>query len=252
MRALLVLVPLLAACSAGPTAGSVAVDPADLERIALRPGTSTPQAVPLGGSRTLNILLDVPADLAGGVPLVIAMPYAGSPVGAQEEYHRVLARPGLSGLGAIVVVPRVFDVRWTSDVAVEAIASFVEAAVEAWPVRPDRVVVTGYSDGGNGVWAQLRARPDLYSAAIPMASTPPDPAPAVVPLYVVHGENDELFPVGGARRAAGQVERAGGTVVLETPAFSHFQAGRYAAALDRAAAWVRTEVWGEPAAAGPR
>ncbi len=246
MRLVLALLPaVLAACSTGPSATSTAVDPADLERIALRAGTSTEQSIPRGRSRTLEFILDVPAEAAGDVPLVIAMPYAGDSERAQDEYHRVLARPGLGGFGAVVVVPRVFDDRWTSQTAVDAVASFVEAAAEAWPVDPGRVVVTGYSDGGNGVWAQISARPDLYSAAVPMASVPPVPPPAGVPLYIVHGEGDELFSVAGARSAAVRVREAGGQVELETPAYSHFEAGRYVAVLARAVAWVQTEVWGE-------
>ena len=226
------------------------VDPADLAAIDLRPGASE-QSVPLPGGARLSFLLDVPAGVgadrnpAEPVPLVIAMPYAGDPVPSARQYFEVLAQPGLAALGAIVVVPVAFTETWTTLIPVETVASFVEAAAEAWPIDPDRVVVTGYSNGGNGAWAQATLHPDLFSAAIPMASFAPTDPPTALPLYIVHGENDELFPVGRARAAAAAAEQAGVLVEIETPPFAHFEAGRYADALARAAAWVEAEVWDE-------
>ena len=240
---LLVLALSVSACSlSGEATDNGAVDPADLAGIDLRPGSSQ-HTVP-AGSADLTFILDVPQNTGSGrVPLVIAMPYAGDPGPTAQQYYDVLARPGLAGLGTVVVVPVAFDPTWDTPRAVAVVSSFVEAAVEAWPVDPARVVVTGYSNGGNGAWAQAAARPDLYSAAVPMGSYPPDRPPTAVPLYVIHGEADELFPVGRVRAAARSVESRGGRVRLEVLPFSHFEAGRYAAALARALAYVEAEVW---------
>lgn len=199
MRPLVLLLALaVCACGSGPGPGLVTdprVDPADLAAIDLRPGASE-HAVPIGGALALSFILDVPEGVgAGRVPLVVAMPYAGDPVASARQYFDLLARPGLADLGAIVVVPVDFAGTWTSPAPVEAVASFVGAAAEAWPVDPGRVVVTGYSNGGNGAWSQAALHPDLFSAAIPMASFAPTSPPTALPLYVVHGENDELFPV---------------------------------------------------------
>lgn len=247
MRPLALLLVLTAcACGSGPGPGLVTdprVDPADLAAIDLRPGSSE-HAVPLTGNLALSFILDVPDDVgAGRVPLVIAMPYAGDPVPSARQYFELLAQPGLAALGAIVVVPVDFAGNWTTLVPVETVASFVEAAAEVWPIDPDRVVVTGYSNGGNGAWAQATLHADLFSAAIPMASFAPTTPPTALPLYIVHGENDELFPVDRARTAAAAAEAAGVLVEIETPPFAHFEAGRYAEALARAAAWVESEVW---------
>ena len=249
MKPLALLLALtVCACSAGPGPGlgtDPRVDPADLAAIDLRPGASE-QAVPISDEFTLSFLLDVPDGIGSGrVPLVIAMPYAGDPVSSAREYFRLLAQPGLDGLGAVVVVPVAFTQTWETDIPVETIASFVEAAAEAWPVDPDRVVVTGYSNGGNGSWAQAKRHPELFSAAIPMASYAPTDPPTALPLYIVHGENDELFSVRRARAAAEAAEAAGVLVEIETPPFAHFEAGRYVDVLARAATWVETEVWAD-------
>ena len=232
---------LLSACGSTSATDAVRVEASDLAAIDLQPGAT--ERVVAAGPVRLGFILDVPADLGGDVPLVIAMPYAGDPVPTARQYHSGLARPGLASLGAIVVVPVAFDGTWDTPAAIAAVASFVEAATDAWPVDPGRVVVTGYSNGGNGAWAQAARHPGLYSAAIPMGSSPPDTPSTALPLYVLHGENDELFPVSRARQAAASVEARGGTVTLEVLPYSHFQANLYAPALARAAASVRSDVW---------
>lgn len=239
MRLLPVLLVLGACSTAAPQLGGV--DPSDLAAIPLTPGASD-AVVPIGDD-ALPLLLDVPGDLSAEVPLVIAMPYAGAPEASAREYRSLLARPGLARLGAIVIVPVAITATWDTPAATSTIASLVRAAIEAWPIDPDRVVVTGYSNGGNGTWAQAALYPELYSAAIPMGSYAPTAPPTGVPLYILHGEDDELFPVGRARAAAEAADAAGGQVEFEALPFSHFQAGRYAEALDRAAAWVEAEVW---------
>lgn len=236
---------LLAACSGTATdAGDGRIEPADLAAIDLQPGSSTEQSISLSFRGTFAFILDVPASIDAPVPLVLALPYAGDPVPTARQYHALLARPALADLGAIVVVPVVYDGVWTTPGPVADLADFVEAAASAWPIDPERVVVTGYSNGGNGVWSQAAAHPDLYSAAIPMASFAPTAPPTGVPLYIIHGENDELFSVGRARAAASAARQAGATVEIVTPPYAHFEAGRYVGELAAAVAWVEREVWG--------
>ena len=240
----LLLAATLAACSTSGRSPSYAVDPADLADVDLRAGV-TEEAVALRGGPEMAYILDVP-EIASGerVPLVVAMPYAGDPLGTARQYHAVLAQPGLADLGAIVVVPVAFDVTWNTEPAVAAVASFVEAAAEAWPVDPTRVIVTGYSNGGNGTWAQAEAHPDLYSAAIPMGSFAPNPPPYGVPFYVVHGSGDTLFPPDRAQVAAALARQNGTQVEIELLPFGHYEAGSYVEGLTRAIGWVEREVWG--------
>ncbi|MEL6616860.1 MAG: dienelactone hydrolase family protein, partial [Bacteroidota bacterium] len=195
MRALVLCLLLLAGCSMGGGEPTYLVDPSDLADIDLGAG-STEESVRLGGGPRMSFILDVPPEASGGdVPLVVAMPYAGEAFASARQYHAILAQPGLSDLGAIVVVPVAFDVTWQTEAAVTAVSSFVRAAVEAWPVDAERVAVTGYSNGGNGAWAQAAEHADLYAAAIPMGAFAPRDAPVGIPFYVIHGENDELVPI---------------------------------------------------------
>ena len=239
--ALPVLALLLSACGSTSATDTIRVDASELAAIDLQSGAT--EHIVTAGPVRLRFILDVPADLDGDVPLVIAMPYAGDPVPTARQYHTGLARPGLAGLGAIIIVPMAFDGTWDTPAAIAAVSSFVEAATDAWPVDADRVVVTGYSNGGNGTWAQAARHAGLYSAAIPMGSYPPDNPSTALPLYVLHGENDELFPASRARSAAASVEARGGTVILEILPYSHFQAGLYAPALARAATSIQSDVW---------
>ncbi len=241
--AVLVLVLACAGCSLARPDG-LTIDPADLGAVDLAPG-ATQHSVRMSDGSRLRFYLDVPDAAQGArLPFVMAMPYAGSePQATAQQYRAVLAEPGLRGMGAIVVVPVAFEATWNTPASVSAVAAFVRAAIAVWPVDPDRVIVTGYSNGGNGAWAQASEHAGLYSAAIPIASAPPSSPPSRVPLYVIHGEFDELFSVQGARRAAEQVAAGGGRVVYQELPYRHFEAGRYANALADAVAWVAREVW---------
>ena len=244
MRFLILLLSFACASCSVFQPGGLTIDPADLAAVDLTPGATRPSVAMSDGSDLL-FYLDVP-DLAPGerVPFVMAMPYAGTPaLGTAQQYRDVLAAPGLRDLGAIVVVPVAFDVTWDTQASVSAVASFVEAANEVWPIDADRVIVTGYSNGGNGTWAQVDQHSDLYSAAIPMAGVPPPSPPSRVPLVIIHGEFDELFSVAGARRAAERVAADGGQVEYVELQASHYQAGRYAGALADAVEWIEREVW---------
>jgi len=44
----------------------------------------------------------------------------------------------------------------------------VDAALEEYPIDPDRVYVTGLSMGGFGTWDAIQRRPKLFAAAVPV------------------------------------------------------------------------------------
>ena len=66
------------------------------------------------------------------------------------------------------------------------------------PVNPDRIYVTGYSNGACGVWELLEREPRFWAAAAPMAGAG-DPskigAAKNVPIWAFHGEKDPTIPL---------------------------------------------------------
>jgi predicted esterase len=83
-----------------------------------------------------------------------------------------------------------------------------------------RIYVGGFSMGGVGTWELLTRYPGLFAAAFPIAGPPysgtPGERPGLaavvkhVPIWVFHGDQDNLAPVGGSRAivAALKDERA--------------------------------------------
>jgi len=64
------------------------------------------------------------------------------------------------------------------------------------------------------------------------------------PLYVIHGENDELFPVDSTHKWVDEYIDSGGNiefVVADT--LSHFKPCDYVPYLQEAAVWLQDEVW---------
>jgi predicted peptidase len=194
----------------------------------------------------MNYTLAVP-ELAPGaaVPLVVALHYAGSVrQHFAEEYLRILAEPGLRSLGAIIFAPDVLGPSWIEPLSEDAVVAFVRQAAEAWPVDPDRVVVTGYSMGGFGAWYLSDKYGTVFSAAVPMAAEPFGSLRGDVPTYIIHGTDDELFDVEFAERAFQELSARGVEVGLGIgEGLSHYQAGAYVPLLQEVVPWLTDTVW---------
>jgi predicted peptidase len=83
------------------------------------------------------------------------------------------------------------------------------------PIDESRIYALGSSGGGVGTWNIVRARPDLFAAAIPVCGRFPaqgsDVAKlAAVPIWCFHGDADPLVDVESSRRAFAELTEAGG------------------------------------------
>jgi predicted peptidase len=84
-----------------------------------------------------------------------------------------------------------------------------------FPIDDSRIYVLGSSGGGIGSWNALRARPNLFAAAIPVCgrwpAEPDDLANlAEIPIWCFHGDEDPLVDVEFSRRAFADLTSAGG------------------------------------------
>jgi pimeloyl-ACP methyl ester carboxylesterase len=96
-------------------------------------------------------------------------------------------------------------------------------------------------------WLNTRISPAGWNP-VPM---PPDEAAALispVPLLVVHGDQDEYFPVGHGQRLY-EAAREPKELWIE-PGFGHAESGAGGALLDRIAAWVREHALAPEAVSG--
>jgi predicted peptidase len=115
------------------------------------------------------------------------------------------------GVPIVYAAPQTTGAYW-APARVEAV---VRDALARWPIDPRRVIVTGISDGGTGVWDALKTWPQCFAAGVPMSgmtelagvSTIRD-----VPEWVFHGDKDNDTNIetgyGGAMVGSRAVVRA--------------------------------------------
>ena len=185
-------------------------------------------------------------------PLVFTLHGAanGSPTAHQQT--ACLAEPGLEALGAIIVSPNGYLKQWYEPENQQQILTLINLAKEYWPIDTNKIAVTGYSNGGNGSWFYAEVYPEIFSASIPMASSYNTYLNAgdtigrfiETPLYVIHGENDELFPLVNTQEWVGATEAAGTNVTFAVaPGLTHTEPCEYVSYLQDASQWLINDIW---------
>jgi pimeloyl-ACP methyl ester carboxylesterase len=201
--------------------------------------------------KPLRYALSLPERREGASPLVLSLHYAGH--GAPYYGRRMLeslVEPALHDLNAVIVAPDCPSSSWTTKESEEAVLALFGFVAAAYRTDPERVVVTGYSMGGMGVWHLVSRHPGRFSAAIPMAGAPRDAdlqTVARTPLYAIHSKIDEVVPLTPTREAVDQLKKAGARAELvlvdDVP---HYQTARFEPYLEKASDWLR-EIWrGKP------
>jgi len=105
------------------------------------------------------------------------------------------------------------------------VIKLLEQVIAENPVDTSRIYVIGCSDGGTGTFAAARYYPDVFAAAVPIAGfwrQEDAKLLARVPMWVMHTENDSIFPVSLARNIVHDIHAAGGNVrYTEIPRMDH-------------------------------
>lgn len=183
-------------------------------------------------------------------PLIITLHGASGDNPDAHKSTACFAEPGFEALNAIIISPNGGTLLWHELYNQQMVLSLVDLASRYLPVDTSKIVVNGYSNGGNGAWFFAETKPEFFSAGIPMASsyntysTSGAPRKIDVPLYVIHGENDELFPLEQTQEWVTATRDAGTDVTLEVaPGLSHNFPCEYVQQLKNAAAWLENDIW---------
>ncbi|MEX0288978.1 MAG: dienelactone hydrolase family protein [Flavobacteriaceae bacterium] len=162
-----------------------------------------------------------------------------------------LIEPALEDLKAYVLSPNSQGDLWSDASNETQVLKLVEFALENLSIDPEKVVVMGYSDGGNGSWFFADFHPEGFSAGIPMASaygltkTQDGLVKKIeIPLYVIQGEFDELFPYTNTETWVEQAVDAGSDIILvKALGLTHGEPCAYLPYLKDAITWLQTTVW---------
>src|SRR5262245_61833166 len=236
-------VVLLAGCGQRPP---VAIpEAAELEKFS--PGTHTATAkVPDGD--TLKYTIEVPVGYDGKtpVPLVLALhygydgakpdPYTGK--GMIEAF-----RPGLAELKAIVIAPDALGGDWKDAKNEVAAVWLTKCAQKTYAVDPKKVVITGFSLGGEGTWFIGSRHQDVFTGAIPVAaSVAGGDKEWKIPVYVIHSDKDEIVSHSAAKKHADAVKAKGAKLEFKTVSgLSHYKTGSYASHVGDGVKWLQGE-----------
>lgn len=150
--------------------------------------------------------------------------------------------------GAILVAPTATGPTWAlmgDDTDTPNLSRIVAEVGERWTVDPKRLLLNGMSDGGTFCYVSgLEARSPFTHLAPVSATFHPMLAAAAdadrlrgLPIYLVHGVLDWMFPVEVARQARNVLTSAGANVTYqEIDDLSHTYPGEVNAAL---LAWLK-------------
>ena len=183
-------------------------------------------------------------------PLIVTLHgYSGGNPNA-HTFTDCYAEPGFADLDAIIISPNGEDLNWFHQYNIEFVLSLVDLAKEFLPVDPNKIVINGYSDGGNGSWYLGETRSNFFGAAIPMASAYASynqngtARVMPVPMYVIHGENDELFALEDIESWIEESNLAGSDITLDiAPGLTHPEPCEYIPYLQNASDWLVNHVW---------
>ena len=165
--------------------------------------------------------------------------------GTYKEFNDCLALPGLEAMNAIIVSPEGENQLWSTGNNVEKILSIIANAQKYWNVNPEKIAVTGYSNGGNGSWYFAQHHPKLFSAAIPMASAYSINQKIEIPLYIIHGAKDKLFELETTKKWVSKTKVAGTDLILVVNEnLSHFDGCAYISDLKNAGEWLKA-LWAD-------
>jgi len=185
------------------------------------------------------------------LPLVLRLhgaAQANSPTAHQST--SCLVEPAFEGKDVFILSPNSNGELWYEQNNIAQVLALLDLTKTNLNVDQNKVIVTGYSDGGNGSWFFSRYYGGLFSAAIPMA-TSYDTAngdgsiPKIdVPLYVIHGELDDLFPLDITTGYVEESIDAGSDITfVVADGLVHNEPCTYVDELKLAVDWLYTEIW---------
>ncbi|MDG5491943.1 dienelactone hydrolase family protein [Psychroserpens sp. SPM9] len=195
----------------------------------------------LNNKQHINARLSIPEIKPNQkTPLIIALHWAGDS-NAYKEYSNCLAFPALSFLNGIIVAPSDHGLHWTTKENESKLKQLINSIKKHWPIDATKIIITGYSNGAIGSWYYAQKYPELFCASLPVSGTY-EASKIKVPLYVIHGKNDELFNAYRVENTITASNKLGSTIQFKLlKEHSHFMGCAYVKALHEMATLLQSE-----------
>jgi len=182
-------------------------------------------------------------------PLILALHYGGQVTPFYGgEFLSFLVEPALRGLEAIIVAPDCPARTWNNPASEAALMALLNQVRKDYSIDNKKILITGYSLGAVGVWYLVLKQPHFFSAAIPISGLPPKETVLVetkTPFYVIHSQDDEIFPVDSVKSFLQEAKSKGISVHFElVEGKSHYDTAEFIQPLKSVVPWVK-KVWKE-------
>lgn len=199
-----------------------------------------------------NFRVIIPESASGSNPRPLVINLHGASGGAADAHKTTdcYAEEGFAAIDPIIISPNGNAELWISSRNQDMVLSLIDLAKTYLPVDDSKVVVTGYSNGGNGAWFFSETQPGIISAGISMASSystigsDGNVRKINTPIYEIHGELDTHFPLEQTKEWIDATNDAGSNVTLEVATgLDHNVPCEYTSYVKNAAQWLQNEVW---------
>ena len=222
----------------------------DFQAIEIKPGTQDLE-LKITEDVTYSFRVIFPdVDLSQDWPLILTL--HGYSAGHPDAHKQTACyvEPGLEDMDVIILSPNGGAEDWETLQNDDQLRILIQLSTQYWPVDISKIVVSGYSNGGNGSWYYAETQPGIFSAAIPLAAgysiVKPDGTGRKIniPMYVIHGSEDDLFPLDTVQRWANLSIQAGSDITfVVAEGLGHYTPCEYVDYFKDAAAWLENEVW---------
>lgn len=155
-------------------------------------------------------------------PLIVCL-HGG--FGHGDEYIWTWLRPAKSK-GYLLLSPKSLGPTWsvlTPALDIHSIEAMLDDVLATYAVDRTRIYLTGLSDGGIFTYLLGLARPELFAGIVPVAGHMHTLVDTLLrqgrgkalPIFVVHGAQDYIFPVSFTRQTCNLLTRLGYNVTYE-------------------------------------
>lgn len=159
------------------------------------------------------------------------------------EILSALAIPVLGESGAIIVAPDSPTGRWDDSASESYILELHRWLIEEYGIEKKKTVLAGYSLGGIGTWHIAARNQHEFGGALIISAKPADGATNVdfsIPVYIIHGSADEVFPLQLAASAADLLRKKNTPVEFTVvPNATHYDTHSFVEPLKAAVPWIR-------------
>ncbi len=163
---------------------------------------------------------------ARAYPLIVCLHGAG--FSGESYLERWTPRLGEDYL---LACPTIEDGGWWTRRAARLVLGMIATVERQYHVDPDRIILTGMSNGGIGTYRIGMLHAERFAALAPMAGMVPEPLFPLLanlrdlPVYIIHGAKDDVIPVEWSRKIAKRLTELGSPVIFREHQQVHPQAG---------------------------